>query len=68
MMRWANEGTRMTSGSLEPSTSIGAAPDVERLMRRLAVLVGPYRLSWCVDRLGVADPGNNRVVIWGEVA
>ena len=29
-------------------------------------LCWPYGLSWCAGRLGVADSGNNRVVIWGE--
>ena len=31
-------------------------------------LCWPYGLSWHQDRLGVADSGNNRVVIWGEGA
>ncbi len=31
-------------------------------------LCWPYGLSWCAGRLGVADSGNNRVVIWGDGA
>ena len=29
-------------------------------------LCWPYGLSWSSSRLGIADSGNNRVVIWGE--